>query len=144
MTKYFLSILLLIGSLPGSFAQLVPSVVGTSDEDSAVVDTAVVEPSPDFQPSFNGGTSRLYSFINSKIRYPDEAVRDEISGKVVVRFAVCADGQLCDYEIMESPHESLSAESIRIIKSMPRWEPATKNGQPVKVMYSLPIVYQLQ
>lgn len=144
MTKYLLGIGLLIWSVINGFGQQTPATIADTQADATLADTSVIEPSPDFEPSFMGGSSRLYSFINSRIQYPTEAVRNGVSGKVVVQFSVCADGQLCDYKVVESPHESLSKESLRIIKAMPRWEPATKNGQPVKVIYSLPIVYNLQ
>lgn len=94
-------------------------------------------------PSFPGGTSELYKWLNNNIRYPAEAAESSIQGRVSLSFTVSKDGSIKDIEVMRSPHESLSRESIRLVKSMPKWIPGRMNGETVNVTYIMPINFRL-
>lgn len=81
--------------------------------------------------SFPGGLNGWRRFLESRLRYPDEALSRNIKGVVKVKFQVNKTGELSDFEIVSSPHESLSNEVLRLMKSSPRWEPAIQYNRPV-------------
>ncbi|MFN8352912.1 MAG: TonB family protein [Spirosomataceae bacterium] len=95
-------------------------------------------------PTFNGGPFELYRFLGQNIRYPSEAHRGGIQGKVLVSFNVCADGTLCDFEVLNSPHEQLSKEAIRVIQKMPKWIPGERDGQKEKMKFTLPVNFSIR
>ena len=73
--------------------------------------------------------------------FPDEAANNGSNGTVLASFVVCEDGSICNFKIVKSPDESLSKETLRVIKKMPNWTPGTKDGKAVKVNYLLPIKF---
>ena len=77
------------------------------------------------------------------MKYPKTAKKYEIQGKVLVQFVVSEDGSVTDVKITRGVEKSLDEEAIRVISSMPKWNPGTINGTPVKVKYTLPIVFKL-
>lgn len=95
-------------------------------------------------PEFKGGHQGLMHYLGSNLQYPEQAIDSDIQGQVVVSFTVCEDGSLCDEKIMRSLGGGCDEEALRVIKKMPRWEPGTKDGKPVKVRYVLPVRFQLQ
>jgi len=97
------------------------------------------------QPKFQGGTSAFYQFLGQNIRYPTDAARKGISGKVQLSFTVCEDGSLCDYNIEKSVTKDIDEEALRVVKKMSgKWEPGEMRGQKVRVRYNLPVNFQLQ
>lgn len=93
-------------------------------------------------PQFQGGAPALYNFINRNIRYPSEAVQNNIEGKVVVRFVVSENGKVEKAEILKSLDTSCNREALRVIKSLPAFIPGSQNGKNVAVWYSLPITFK--
>lgn len=96
----------------------------------------------DEAPKFPGGDQALYRFLSTRLRYPEQAVRQNINGKVLVKFMVCEDGTLCNEEIVSSLEASCDREVLRVIKAMPKWEPAKLDGKPVKTMFTLPVHFR--
>jgi TonB family protein len=97
------------------------------------------------QPKFKGGLPEFYKFLGQNIKYPSEAARNRISGRVYLSFVVCEDGSLCDYEVVKGVRRDLDNEALRVVKSMSgKWEPGVMRGQKVRVKYNLPINFQLQ
>ncbi len=95
-------------------------------------------------PVFPGGMARFFEYIGKNIRYPDEAKRKNIQGKVFIGFVVEKDGSLSDIKVLRSASPDLSAEAIRLIKTLPALEARIQNGKPVRVAYTMPIVFQLK
>ncbi len=93
-------------------------------------------------PEFAGGTSALSDFLSSNIKYPDKALADSISGRVIVTFIINEDGKVSDAKIIHSLSKELNEEVLRVVNSMPAWTPGKQNGKPVKVYYTLPVVFQ--
>lgn len=110
--------------------------LGTSSDDVFVV----VEE----QPQFPGGTQALMKFLGENVRYPVEAQKNGIQGRVIVNFIVNKDGSLSDLKIVRGQDPSLDAEAIRVISTMPKWKPGMQRGEAVNVRYTLPIVFRLQ
>ncbi|HNW50870.1 MAG TPA: energy transducer TonB [Prolixibacteraceae bacterium] len=90
-------------------------------------------------PEFPGGEIALYEWISNNIRYPKDAVDRGIKGKVYVNFVVDRNGNISNVHVVKSIHPSLDKEAIRVITSLPKWNPGLQGGKPVKVSYTLPI-----
>lgn len=89
-------------------------------------------------PVFQGGTvSGFRAWVLSQLKYPVEALKKEIQGRVVVAFVVEKDGSTGDIRIVQSPDKSLSEEVIRVMKSAPKWTPGKQRGQTVNVKYTV-------
>ena len=107
------------------------------------IDTNKTYTSVEVPPSFPGGNDRLYQFISQNVRYPESARAKKIEGRVFISFVVEKDGHLSDIKVVRSPDESLSEEALRVLKLLPRWNPGTQNGKPVRVMFTVPINFSL-
>ena len=105
--------------------------------------TEIVDETVDQMASYPGGTPALMDFLNENIKYPEQAEREGIEGRVVAGFIVERDGSVSNIEILKSVHPLLDAEVVRVMSLMPNWIPGRQNGQPVRVKYSLPITFRL-
>jgi protein TonB len=96
-------------------------------------------------PSFPGGQGALLSWLGSHIKYPPIAEQNNIQGKAVVGFIVEPNGGVSGVGILRSAGDpSLDQEAVRVVQSMPRWNPGKQNGQAVRVKYQVPITFRLQ
>lgn len=96
------------------------------------------------QPSFPGGQEALMKYLNSNIRYPTIAAENGIQGRVVCQFTVRRDGSIGDIKVLrKAEHPSLDREAVRVIESMPAWEPGKQRGKAVNCKFTLPVVFRL-
>ena len=93
-------------------------------------------------PSFPGGSEALKEYLKKNTRYPNPDAC--IQGRVVVVFVVDEKGNLSDVKVARSMEPSLDAEAVRVVKSMPRWNPGIEKGKAVKVRYTLPVTFRLE
>lgn len=100
----------------------------------------VVENMPEFP---NGGMTALKKYLSDNIRYPEAAHKAGIQGRVTVQFVVGKDGSIGNVSILRGVNADLDAEAIRVISSMPKWKPGTQKGEPVKVKYTVPVMFRL-
>ena len=77
-------------------------------------------------------------------KYPKEAEQAGASGAVRVNFIVEKDGSLTDVRVPDSIHHALDAEAIRLVKAMPKWQPAQLKGKPVRSKAMLAIPFRLK
>ncbi len=96
----------------------------------------------DNMPSFDGGAEELINWLSNNIIYPQEAIRDSISGVVEIGFIVKYDGSLQEPTIVQSLSPELDQEAIRLVNTMPKWHPGELYGEPVSVRISLPIYFK--
>lgn len=94
-------------------------------------------------PEFNGGFEELSEYLNSNLKYPIISKTQGIEGKILVEFTISEKGEIKEIELQNSLTDDLNQEAIRLIKNMPRWQPAIQNGIPRKVRYQLPISFKL-
>ncbi|MBO4658187.1 MAG: energy transducer TonB [Prevotella sp.] len=96
-------------------------------------------------PTYPGGKAALSQFLNENIKYPKEAEKAKIEGRVLVGFIVDVDGAISEARIEHSSHPLLDREALRVIRLMPAWNPAKEkaSGKPLKVMYHLPVNFKL-
>lgn len=95
-------------------------------------------------PSFPGGDAALMSYISKSIKYPSIAQENGIQGRVICTFVINRDGKVTNAEVIRSVDPSLDKEALRVINNMPTWKPGKQRGKPVRVKYTLPIVFRLQ
>jgi len=95
------------------------------------------------RPKFIEGEEALKAFINKNIIYPSYAKENNIEGRVIVRFVVEKDGSISNTDILRKLGFGCDEEVIRLIKSMPKWVPGKQNGKPIRVYFTLPIVFKL-
>ncbi len=94
-------------------------------------------------PEFPGGISEMYKFLGNNIKYPASAQRANVAGRVFVKFVVEKDGSIGNVEVLKGIGFGCDEEAIRVIKSMPKWNPGRQNGKNVRVFYNMPVVYKL-
>ena len=96
------------------------------------------------QPEFPGGTTALMKFLGDNINYPVIAQENGIQGRVIMNFVVERDGSISDVQVVRGQDPSLDREAERVIKTMPKWKPGQQRGKPVRVRFTLPVVFRLQ
>lgn len=117
-------------------------VVGYRNPDAPV--TGEVYETVDKMPEFPGGMTGLMQHLSKNIRYPAEAHTNNIQGRVVISVIINTDGKATNAQIVQGVAPSLDAEALRVTGTMPDWIPGTKDGKPVNVKYTFPVVFRLQ
>lgn len=95
-------------------------------------------------PMYPGGDAALMGYLRDNIHYPTVAAENGVQGRVVVGFVVERDGSITDVNILRGVDPSLDREAMRVVKSMPRWNPGKQNGSAVRVKYQVPVSFRLQ
>ena len=94
-------------------------------------------------PEFPGGVDSMYAFISRNIKYPEEALKNNVSGNVYVTFVVEKDGQITSTRLLRDIGAGCGQEALRVVRSMPKWKPGTSQGKPKRVQFNLPLVFTL-
>jgi periplasmic protein TonB len=94
-------------------------------------------------PSFPGGNSVLLKYISDHLVYPAIAAENNIEGKVTIQFCVTPKGGVDRVTILRGVDPELDAEAIRVVKSLPKFNPGKQGGVPVPVWFQVPITFQL-
>ena len=92
------------------------------------------------QPTFKGN---VQAWLTSHLNYPASAADNNIQGKVVVKFVVGRDGSVSRAEVVRGVDPALDREALRVVNSMPKWNPGMNNRQPANVWFQLPITFKL-
>lgn len=93
-------------------------------------------------PEFIGGNTAMYKFLKENIKYPDEARKNNISGKVFAKIVIEKDGSIGDIEIKYGLGYGCDEEVVRVIKIMPKWNPGMQDGKNVRVYYNFPVIFK--
>lgn len=101
----------------------------------------VVEQMPEFP---NGGMAGLMQYLSKNIKYPTIAQENGTQGRVTVQFVVNKDGSIVDAKVLRGVDPYLDKEAIRVIMGMPKWKPGMQRGKPVRVKYTVPVMFRLQ
>lgn len=138
--------------------------VGSAEENAAKADSAkqeelepleklkeaeeeVIENTPDEMAQFNNNSNDPFAdfraFIAKNLKYPEDASRMGIQGTVYVQFVIEKDGSMTHITIPRGIMPIIDTEVIRVVKIAPKWTPAKKKGKPVRVSYTIPIVFQI-
>lgn len=96
-------------------------------------------------PRFNGNKYNSFrDWIATHVIYPEIALENGISGRVVMQFSIDANGNVCDVQIVKGIDPSLDKEAIRVISSSPKWTPGKIKGKAVKVQFNFPVYFELK
>ena len=96
----------------------------------------------DEHAQFPGGDYACFEWLSGHLRYPTKAQENNEQGRVIVEYVVERDGSILLARVIKSPSDALSEEALRLVKSMPKWKPAMKDGQPVRTRFILPIMFR--
>lgn len=92
-------------------------------------------------PEFPGGMPAMIEFLQTNLNYPKDAKKQNVGGRILVMFVIEADGSISNVRVAKKVFPSLDAEALRVVKAMPKWNPGKEKGKPVRVNFSLPIVF---
>lgn len=132
------------------------TIASTEDQtkyiDIRAVEHVIVEEEPQeealFQvvekmPEFPGGTAALLKYLTDNMQYPSVCSENNIQGRVLVSFVVNRDGSIVDIEVVRSVNPYLDKEAVRVVSTMPKWEPGEQRGKTVRVKFNLPVNFRL-
>jgi TonB family protein len=94
-------------------------------------------------PQYPGGDAARIRFLQDNMKYPEEAKKAKIQGKVFIQFIVEKDGRLTNLNILRGIGAGCDEEVLRVVKLMPPWQPGIAHGKPVRVVFNLPIKFTL-
>ena len=95
----------------------------------------------DKNAQFPGGDEAMYKWLAEHLKYPAEAAKKKVQGRVFVQFVVEVDGSITEVNVKRSPDDLLSEEALRVVKLMPKWEPGKVGGKPVRSVFNLPVFF---
>lgn len=98
----------------------------------------------DVMPEFPGGDRALLKFVADSIHYPKDAKENRIQGKVITRFMVMEDGSVSSVSVLQGVCPTIDAESVRVVKMLPKFTPGILKGKAVPVWYMVPITFKLK
>lgn len=119
-------------------------VVGYGDKTAPQKDEDEVFVVVEEMPEYPGGVEALRMFLAQTVKYPVEAAKKGIQGKVYVNFVVEKDGSVTIAKIARGVSPELDAEALRVVKLLNNWAPGKQKGKPVRVSYTVPINFALQ
>ncbi len=154
-----LFLLLLLPLLAGTTLLLAERVTPIADvtplaEEPVVAPSEILpEPPPEApvkyslletKPRFQDGDVRQFSrWVNENLKYPPEAVKDSLQGRVTLQFTIEKDGSVTDVHVLRGCAPVLDEEAVRVVSQSPKWIPGSINGEPVRVVFNFPVVFQL-
>ena len=95
-------------------------------------------------PEFPGGMKEMLKFLQENVKYPENAMKNNVQGRVIVQFVVEKDGTPTEFKVLRSVDPDLDAEALRVMKAMPKWKPGMQKGQVVRVKFTVPVSFKLQ
>ena len=154
-----LFLLLLLPLLAGTTLLLAERVTPATDviplaEEPVVAPSEVLpEPPPEepvkyslleAKPRFQDGDVGQFSYwVNQNLKYPQEAVKDSLQGRVTLQFTIEKDGSVTDVRVLRGCAPILDKEAVRVVSQSPKWTPGYVKGEPVRVVFNFPVVFQL-
>jgi TonB family protein len=101
----------------------------------------------DVRPSFLNSTDIrkfLEQWVYQYLKYPSQAMRDGVQGRVMVEFVVNRDGKVSDVRVVKGVSEELNAEAVKVISASPKWKPGKLNGEKVRCSITVPVEFRLE
>lgn len=118
------------------------------------VPVAVEEEEPEEQTIFevveepaefpNGGMAGLLKYVADHIKYPTIAQENGTQGRVTIQFVVNKDGSIVDAKVIRGVDPYLDKEALRVVSTLPKFKPGKQRGKPVRVKFTLPVMFRLQ
>ncbi|HEY1063439.1 MAG TPA: TonB family protein [Daejeonella sp.] len=122
-----------------------PQKAGTTASNSSSSDVLIVNDFANVEvlPEFPGGMKGWGDYLQSALKYPDEAKKHKITGRVIISFIVLKNGSITDIKVLRGIGGGADEEAVRVVKESPKWKPGLIRGEPVNVAYTMPIFFQL-
>jgi len=98
----------------------------------------------EYMPTYPGDEEALLKYIEKNLKYPAEAFKNKIQGRVIVRFVITKTGKVDNVFVVRSLSPECDKEAVRVIRSFPNWIPGKQNGKKVAVYYTLPVTFKLE
>lgn len=95
-------------------------------------------------PEFPGGMKEMLKFLQENVKYPENTMKNNVQGRVIVQFVIEKDGTPTEFKVLRSVDPDLDAEALRVMKAMPKWKPGMQKGQVVRVKFTVPVSFKLQ
>ena len=95
-------------------------------------------------PEFPGGAAKMMEYIQKNMKYPMMARESDIQGRVFVNFVVEPDGSISNVTVMRGIGGGCDEEAVRVVNSMPKWNPGKQRGTAVRCAFTVPIIFKLQ
>ncbi len=103
---------------------------------------------PEVMPAYPGGETQMFKDISTAMIYPPLCLENEFQGRVFVQFVVEKNGKISNVKILRQPEgdlgKMLGNEAIRVVKNMKEFTPGSLNGEPKRVVMTLPIVFKMK
>ena len=93
-------------------------------------------------PMFPGGNEALMKWLSKNLKYPASAQENGIQGRVLVQFVVNKDGSIVEPKVLRSVDPALDKEALRVVSTMPKWQPGKQRGKTVRVRFTLPVTFR--
>ena len=143
------ALLMMVGCKPATEKAVDPEEIPFeySGEDKSApmdADTDQVFQVVEVDPEFPGGMEALTKYLSENIKYPEQAKKDKIQGKVYISFVVEKDGSVADAKVLRGIGGGCDEEALRVVNAMPKWTPGKQRNTPVRVQFNLPVVFKLQ
>lgn len=128
------------GKEPDGLAKTQTESSGTGDVAVKGPEKNVEPPGPTRDPSFPGGSAAWLKFLQRILQAPED-VEPGKRIEVQIRFWVDIDGSVSRAEIIKSGGDAFDKEVLRVMKKMPKWEPALQAGRPIAVAFQQPVIF---
>ena len=98
----------------------------------------------DEKPTFQGQPAAAFAnWVYSQMKYPEQAIKENLAGRVAIKFTISKSGDLKDITVLRGAHPILDAEALRAVSTSPKWEPGKVKGEPVNVTYIFPVIFKM-
>ena len=95
-------------------------------------------------PEYPGGFQALFEYLGQNVKYPEDAEKQKVEGRVLANFVVETDGSISNVKVIKPAFPSLDAEAVRVLSAMPKWKPGMQSGKVVRVKFTVPINFSLK
>ena len=129
--------------IEGEYGEMVEEETDANETTNKSEDSNEIHDVVDQMPQFPGGQSALLEYLAKNVNYPVVAEENGIHGKVIVTFVVERDGSITNAKVVKSLDPSLDKEALRVVNSMPLWQPGKQNGIVVRVKYTVSVQFRL-
>ncbi len=138
MKRYLFALFILLAFSINNYAQNIKAT-DTINNDNEPIFALVQEPA-----KYPGGDEALLKFIHKNIKYPKQAIKNNISGTVYVQFITEKDGSISDVKVIRGIGGGCDEEAVRIVNKMPKWIPVKQKGVPVRYLNVIPITFKIK
>jgi periplasmic protein TonB len=94
-------------------------------------------------PEYIGGSDQIGKIFNENLKYPEEALKDSISGIVYVSLWIETNGSISDIKIIKGLRQDLDNEAIRLVKLLNNWKPGKQNGKSIRLNILIPVNFKI-